>query len=165
MAAGALVLGAVTLAPNMALATHGQGGSILVGDPLLTADCFWNSMCLAWASSGCDAQVAANTRHDGINASIADISDVAGTTRTFAYTADFISGSGPSGVGLDFFTGGNCTLISGGNPDGSPGDRVTPFPALPRPLKPGSVTFTVPQGTRWIVVTGHQVAGVEWTLQ
>lgn len=146
---------AFLVAPVGAQATHTQGGSVAYG-AFGVAECLGLSPnCTVWWISGCSDAVAnaPGFRENGVHSSIANVVDVAGTTRTITITAQFGGvNTGAAGAAVQFFTAG-CA-------------QRKPSPALPNPIKPGqSVTFTVPIGVKWMTVTGGgQVVGLRWRM-
>lgn len=142
----------VMLSPLAGQATHAQGGSVLLG-ALGIGTCSNSPDCIAWRLAGCKNDATA-VRGNAIWSSIANVADVAGTTRTITISlgSPGLAYTGVGGANVEFFRA-VCTL------------EVQPSPPLPT-IRPGqSVTFTVPSTAVWMTVSGGHVVNLRWTMR
>lgn len=148
----ALSLGALVL--SMSTAGHAaplRSGKITVSAPL-SAACFNSPTCQGFTRSGCNTTFQASPQ---LEANIVDVSNLAnGTTiRTFKTALGAPAGSPLplSGVNLTFWTA-SCTAKT----------LATPIPFVIN--VPETVSFKIPSGTKWMIVSGGYAVNVDWTL-
>jgi hypothetical protein len=137
-----------------ATATPWHSGKIL-GGVLTTAptmECALVADCVAWLASGCDPELV------GIDpawqTSIEEVSDVAGTTLSFAYGPSAPEGFVGGGVVVQFWTR-TCTEAQS--------SRWRAY-RVPHTFLRWAY-LDVPANARWMTVTGSENVNIEWWLR